>query len=411
MPSYLYTAKDKKSQTQVGHLQATDQRELAAFLRNKELVLISAEIADAERKSTNKLGQKLIYIWQKFGHVSLVEKMMFSRHLSIMIESGLSLTQALQVLAEQSKSPKFKKIIEQVEENIRQGESFADSLAKHPKVFNELYVNMIKVGETGGNLNETLKILSEQMRKDHELISRVRGAMMYPAVIVITMFGIGILMMIMVVPKLTSIFSEINMDLPLSTQMIIGLSNFLKDNIILTIVILIIVVVLIKFSLKIKTVKQGLSKIYLLLPVFGSLIQKINSARFARTFSSLIESGLGIVESLQIVAGTLGNIRFKESLFDAAQQVQKGKPLSQILIKYEKLYPPMVIQMIAVGEETGNLADILKNMADFYEEEIDNITKNLSSIIEPIIMVVIGAAVGFFAISMIQPMYSMMEGI
>jgi len=411
VPSYLYTAKDKKGRTQAGHLQATDQRELAAFLRNKELVLISAETADAKEESADKFSQKAIYVWRKLSRVSLVEKMVFSRHLSIMIESGLSLTQALQVLSEQSKSPKFKKIINQVEENIRQGESFANSLAKHPKVFNELYVNMIKVGETGGNLNETLKILSEQMRKDHELISRVRGAMMYPAVIVIAMVGIGILMMVMVVPKLTSIFSEINMDLPLSTQMIIVSSNFLRNNIILATVILIVLVILIKFSLKIKTVKQGLSKTYLLLPVFGSLIQKINSARFARTFSSLIESGLGIVESLQIVAGTLGNIRFKESLFDAAQQVQKGKPLSQILIKYEKLYPPMVIQMIAVGEETGNLADILKNMADFYEEEIDNITKNLSSIIEPIIMVVIGAAVGFFAISMIQPMYSMMEGI
>ncbi len=411
MPSYLYTAKDKKGQTQVGHLQAINQHELAAFLRNKELVLVSAEMADIKGEPIGRFSQRLMSAWKKIGRVSLVEKMIFSRHLSVMIEAGLSLSQSLEVLAEQSKSPKFKKIINQVKENIRQGESFANSLAKHPKVFNELYVNMVKVGEAGGNLNEVLKILSEQMRKDHELISRVRGAMMYPAVIVVAMFGIGILMMIMVVPKLTSIFSEINMDLPLSTQIIIGLSNFLKNNTILGIIIFVLFVFFARFILRVKKAKKALSKTYLILPIFGSLVRKINSARFARTLSSLIESGVGIVESLQIVSGILGNICFKEALIDSAQQVQKGRALSQILIKYKKLYPPMVIQMIAVGEETGNLAEILKNMADFYEEEIDNITKNLSSIIEPIIMIVIGAAVGFFAISMIQPMYSMMEGI
>lgn len=411
MPNFLYTAKDKKGQTQAGRQQAINKHELADFLRSQGLVLISAEDPGLKDDAESGLKQRLLNLWRKIGKVSLVEKMMFSRHLSVMIKAGLSLSQSLKVLAEQSKSPKFKKIIGQVEENVRQGEVFADSLSKHPKVFNELYVNMVKVGEKSGNLNEVLRILSEQMRKDHELISRVRGAMMYPAVIVTAMIGIGVLMMIMVVPKLTSVFGELNIDLPLSTQIIIGVSNFLKNNILLGAIIFVLIIILLRFLFKVESVKKLLSKTYLKLPVFGSLVRKVNSARFSRTFGSLMESGVGIVESLKIVSGTLGNLCFRETLINSAEQVQRGNALSQVLTRYKEIYPPMVVQMIAVGEETGNLTGILKNMADFYEEEVDNITEGLSSIIEPIIMVIIGAAIGFFAISMIQPMYSMMEGI
>jgi len=249
------------------------------------------------------------------------------------------------------------------------------------------------------------------MKKDHELISRVRGAMIYPAVIIFAMIGIGILMMIMVVPKLTEIFEEMNLDLPLSTKIIIGLSNFLTNNYIWGIIILIGLIILVRLAYKIKQIKKQFHNIYLYLPIFGALIRKVNSARFARTISSLIESGVPIVKALKIVSGTLKNIHFKKALTDSALQVQKGIALSKALSNYQNLYTPMVIQMIKVGEETGNLSDILKTLADFYEEEIDNTTKNMSSIIEPVIMIIIGVAVGFFAVSMIQPMYSMMGGI
>jgi type IV pilus assembly protein PilC len=408
LPNYLYTAKTKEGETKTGLLQATDKHELANLLRKQGLVLISAERAGVERKTAYLGIQKIL---KRFGRVSLVEKMMFTRHLSVMTKAGLSLNQSLNVLAQQSKSPKFKKIISHIEEEVRQGQPFSDCLAKYPKIFNQLYVNMIRVGETGGSLDEVLNILAEQMKKDHELISRVRGAMMYPAVIIIAMIGIGILMMIMVVPKLTAIFTELNIELPLTTRLIIGLSNFLQNHLIGGLIILTGLFFVTRLSLKNKKVKRGLHQMYLRLPILGGLVRKINSARFARTLSSLIESGVAIVKALQIVAGTLGNTHFKEALAEAAEQVQKGEELSRALTKYEDLYPPMVIQMIQVGEETGSLSSILKNLADFYEEEIDNTTKNLSSVIEPVIMVIIGAAVGFFAVSMIQPMYSMMSGI
>jgi len=410
MPNYIYTAKNKEGETKTGHLETTDRHGLAALLRTQGLSLISAETA-----SNDQGGKKIINFFKniakRWGWVSLVEKMVFSRHLAVMIEAGLSLNRALQILSKQSKNPKFKKIIDRIEDNVRQGKSFSDSLALYPKVFDNIYVNMVRVGESGGNLNEVLKMLSEQMRKDHELISRVRGAMIYPSVIIVAMFGIGILMMIMVVPKLTDIFTEIEMDLPLSTKVIIAISNFLEHNYIWGIIILIGLAIAIKLLYKIKSVKKVFHKVYLYLPIFGSLTKKVNSARFSRIISSLIKSGVSIVQSLQIVAGVLTNIHFKNALLEASQEVQKGKELSVSLDKYKNLYTPMVVQMIDVGEKTGNLSEILETLADFYEEEIDNTTKNLSSIIEPVIMIIIGGAVGFFAVSMIQPMYSMMSGI
>jgi len=407
MPSYIYIAKNKKGENQTDHIVAVNKHELAAVLRNQGLVLISAEVAGNKEGINFNIIKKI----KEFGTISLVEKMMFSKHLSVMIDAGLSLNRALKILAEQTKSPRFRKVINQIETNVRQGESFSNSLKKYPKNFDELYTNMIEVGETGGNLSEVLKILAEQMKKNHELISRVRGAMIYPAVIITAMIGIGILMMIMVVPKLTEVFEELNTELPLSTRIIIGTSNLLKNNIIIGIIAIISIIILIKLIIKNKKVKRALHKIYLHLPIFGSLIQKVNSARLARTLSSLIDSGVPIVKSLKIVAGTLSNIHFKEALINAAKEIQKGKKLSEALDKYKNLYTPMVVQMIGVGEETGSLSDILKNLADFYEEEIDNTTRNMSSVLEPIIMIFIAIVVGFFAISMIQPMYSMMSGV
>jgi len=409
MPSYIYTAKNKKGESQTNHLIAVNKHELAVVLRNQGLVLVSVEVAGKKKEAGYYLN--IIKRIKELGTVSLVEKMMFSRHLSVMIDAGLSLNQALKILAKQAKSPRFKKIISRVEIDVSRGKTFSESLKKYPKIFNELYTNMIEVGETGGSLSEILKILAKQMKKNHELVSRVRGAMTYPAVIVIAMIGIGILMMIMVVPKLTEVFEELNVELPLSTRIILLISSLLKDNIVLGIIIIISLAFIIKLAVRNKNIKRTLHGIYLHIPIFGSLIRKVNSARLARTLSSLIESGVPIVKSLKVVAGTLSNIHFREALFNAAKEIQKGEKMSKSFGKYENLYTPMVVQMIDVGEETGSLSDILKNLADFYEEEIDNVTKNMSSVLEPIIMVVIGAAVGFFAISMIQPMYSMMSGV
>ncbi len=407
MPNFIYTAKDQTGRDIEGHSEASNIHELANILRRKNLSLISADIAGEESGGLLK-KIKIIFTKTGFGKVSLVDKMVFTRHLSVMIEAGLSLNQSLQALSKQTKNPKFKRILKDVEQKIKKGVSFSNALGRYPKTFPDLYVNMVRVGESSGNLEEVLKKLAEQMKKNHELVSRVRGAMIYPSVIVATMIGIGVFMMIMVVPKLSQVFAELKIELPLSTRAIIAISEFLKNNYLLSLIGLACLAILLKIALGNSAVKKVLQKAYLRMPVFGPLIKKVNSARFAHTFSSLIESGVPIVESLKITGGTLGNINFKNSLLKSAEKVQEGKPLSKALARHTRLYPPMIIQMISVGEETGRLSDTLKTLADFYQEEIDNTTKNLSSVIEPIIMVVIGAAVAFFAISMIQPMYSMM---
>jgi len=427
MPLYNYTAKNSRGETETKELEAGDERELATLLRSKGLVLVSAKLIEtAKTTSGAKQDKKWILeqffknpvnfleeIIAKIGGVSLVEKMIFSRHLAVMIDSGVALNQALKILAQQSENSKFKKIISNIENDIREGQAFSEGLAKYPKVFSSLYVNMIKAGEAGGNLSQVLKTLAGQMKKDHELISRIKGAMMYPIVVVIAMVAVGVLMMITVVPRLTEVFADMDIELPLTTQIVIGLSNFLREHSVLTVFALVGFIVLIRLAIRNKIVKEKLHQVFLVLPIFGNLVQKINSARLARTLSSLIKSGVAIVKSLEVVAGILTNAHFKNSMTQCSQQVQKGKTLSECLgaYTYKKLYPPMVKQMISIGEETGNLAEILENLADFYEEDIDNTTKNLSSIIEPIVMIVIGTVIGFFAISMVQPMYSMIGGV
>lgn len=267
---------------------------------------------------------------------------------------------------------------------------------------------MIRVGEKGGNLEEVLKNLAQYLKKEHDFISKVRGAMTYPAVIIVAMIGIGITMMIVVMPKITAMFEEMDVNLPITTRILIFITNILSRYFVVAgIVFIVLLFVTIKF-LKTQKGKRTLSWLALRLPVIKKIIQKMNCARFARSFSSLIESGVPIVESLTITSQTVGNFFYSRSLIDVSVDVKKGKNIQESLDKYKNLYPVLVVQMTGVGEQTGELSGIMGRLADFYEEEVSNVTENLASIIEPVLMIVIGAAVGFFAVSMIQPMYSMM---
>lgn len=409
MAIFYYTAKTQEGETKSGTLEAKDKHSLAQILRQKGFILTSAKILGEEKKKKKiALADKLRGV---LGRVSLVEKLIFTRHLSVMIGAGFSLHKALEALAQQTRNSNFRKVINDLVLRIKKGETLADSLARYPKVFNNFFISMIKVGEKGGNLEEVLKILAQYLKKEHEFRSKIKGAMVYPAVIVVTMIGIGILMMIVVMPKITAMFEELDVDLPITTQILIIISKFLSKYFFIGIpALLILIVVLIKL-LKTKKGKYLLSWIFLKFPYLSKITKKINCARFARSFSSLMESGVAIVESLNITAQTVDNVFYSQSLIEIATEVKKGKTLQESLERYKEIYPILVSQMIGVGEQTGELSDIIGRLADFYEEEVKNITDNLASIIEPVLMIIIGIAVGFFAISMIQPMYSMMEGI
>lgn len=354
----------------------------------------------------------LTEIYNRYRAISLIDKLLFTRNLGVMITAGLPLSKSLDILTKQTESLKFQKIIEEVSNNVRGGKNFAESLAKYPNLFSELFINMIKVGETTGNLEEILKILGRQLKKEYSLRSRIKSALMYPAIIILAMLAIGSLMMITVVPKLAETFKELDVELPWSTQIIIFFSETLASYWYLYLFGLGGFGYLIYFIIwKTQRGRNFLDYFFLHLPYFNTIVIKFNIASFARTFGSLINGGVSLMSSLEITSHTLGNHYYAESLIKIAKEVEKGKPLNEPLAQWPNLYPTLVTQMIAVGEETGALSEILRRLALFYEEEISTITKGLNTIIEPILMILIGIVVGFFAISMIQPIYSIVGGI
>jgi len=402
LPTYFYTAKSQDGKEKAGRTEVVSEHELAQQLRQEGFFLTSV-VPESVRKEAG-IGKRLSRF---FSSVSIVEKMVLARHLSAMIKAGLPLDRGLRVLAAQSKSPRFRQVLVEVEQKIRGGRPFSDSLAEYPDVFPELFISMVRVGEATGKLDEVLENLSVQMGKDHELRSRVRGAMIYPAVIVSLMVAIGILMMIMVVPKLSSAFQEMNLSLPVTTKIVIGISQFLSNNLILGLGLVVSIIILIRIASKTESGKRFLDILFLNLPVISDLSRKVNSAIFARNLSLTIDAGVPINQALKIVANTMSNSLFSQSLLVIADGMQKGEQMSDLLRNFSNIYPVMVVQMVEVGETTGSLSDTLRNLAEFYEEEVSNITKNLSSIIEPALMIIVGIAVGFFAISIIQPIYSL----
>jgi type IV pilus assembly protein PilC len=400
-----YTAKNYSGEIKAGEVNVKDERELANQLREEDFVLTSFnEIKESDKKI------KVAFL-DRFFSIPLSEKMMFTRNLSVMISSGLPISKALKNLVIQTKNKKFIKVLNTVQEDVQAGSPFSDGLARFPLIFNELFINMVRIGETGGNLEEVLDILANQLERDHDLLRKVRGALVYPAVILVAMLGIGIVMMIYVVPQITKIFTDMNVELPILTKFVISLSNALVNYWWLAIAIFVALAIGIRifFSMTIGRKIWGL--VIINIPLIGKIVIKVNCARFSRIHSSLLKSGIPVTSALEILSRTLNNFYYKRALKRAVEGVQKGVNLSKIIYAEKKIFPVLVPQMIEVGEETGKTEEVLAKLADFYEEEVSQITKNLSSIIEPILMLIIGSAVGIFAVSIIQPMYSVMENV
>ena len=403
MPKYSYIAKSIKGDSKTGEIEAKDEHQLAEILHQEGYILISSR---SEKKSPKiNLRFSLPFL----DKISLKEKLFFTRNLKVMISAGISLPRCLRTLSEITKNKKFRKALLEITDSVNKGRSFSDSLENYPDIFPELFCSLIRAGEESGTLEDSLKNLSQQMERQHELNSKIMGALMYPIVIVSAMIGIGVLMLVMVIPKLSQTFQDMGVELPFTTKMVMFLGNFMAQRWYFLILIIAALVIVSKIIMSANAGKRARDKILLKLPVISSLVQKINSAYMTRTISSLISSGVPIVNSLEITSTVLNNVYFREALIQSAEKVKKGGKLSEALKAYGSLYPLVVIQMIEVGEETGETSDILQKLADFFEEEVTTTTRSLSSIIEPILMLLIGSAIGFFAISIIQPMYSVME--
>ena len=402
MPKFTFVAKNSQGEVRTGKIEGKDSRSAVGTLRADGFFVTS--IIEEEKLGKISSQNK----WKIFSGISLKDKMMFARHLGVMLASGLSVPRALDVISNQTKSKKFKNILAKIGEDVKTGNTLADSLAK-AGVFDDLSVNMIRVGELGGSLEEVLVLLADQLEKEHNLISKVRGAMYYPSVIFIVMIGIGIAMMTFVVPQLTAVFSDTQATLPATTEFIINTSNFMAGHKLVVLFSCIFIILFVVIFFRTKAGKGTTAFFSLKIPIIKNIVVKVNTARFARIYGSLLRSGVPVTESLNIISETLTNRYYQEAFKKIGLGVQKGKPLHEELTAYPKLFPVLIVQMVEVGEETGKTVDVLADLARFYEEEIDQLTKNLSSIIEPVLMVIIGSAVGFFAISMIMPMYSIMD--
>jgi type IV pilus assembly protein PilC len=404
MPTYSYEAIGLTGQRIGGNEVAVSERELAHVLKARGLVLVRSS-AQTEKKQ----GSAFSHFFAGFFGVSLAEKLMFTRNLKVMVGAGIALPKALEILTLQAKQKQLKVALQDLREKVLQGHTLSQAMEMHPQVFSELFSNMVKVGEESGTLDNILSQLVLQLEKQYELKSRIQGALMYPAVILLAMIGIGVLMIVVVVPKLALTFRELNIPLPLTTRFVIGLGEFLTERWYIALALLAGGIV--GFWRFFKTPKGKALKDSLLFhfPVVAGIVLKTNAATTVRTLSSLIGSGVPIVRSLEITSRVLGSSKFREALALSALEVGKGVKLSQALKAYTNLYPLLVVHMVEVGEETGKSAEVLSKLADFYEEEVGNATKNLAAVIEPLLMLFIGGVVGFFAVSMVQPMYSILQ--
>lgn len=406
MPKFIYTAKSLETgESRGGDVIAKDERTLAAQLHDEGFLLTSAKELEEEA-----VGVSVKFL-DRFQSVPLKERMIFARNLSVMISSGLTISRALSNLIAQTRNKYFKKLLAQIFEDVQGGKTLSESLARYPNVFSELFVNMVYVGEVSGNLDSVLDILAVQLEKEHDLLSKVKGALTYPSVVIIAMIGIAILMLTYILPKILGVFKDMQVALPPMTVFVINLSDFFANHAFFVIASFIASLVFLKYFLKTGAGKRTLSFITVRLPIISNIIIKVNCARFARIYSALLKSGVSVVDALNIVSRTLSNVYYKDALKEGASAIQKGTNLSTVIALYPKLFPVLVSQMIEVGEETGKTEEVLEKLAEFYESEVDQITKNLSSIIEPILMLLIGSMVGFFAVAMMQPMYSVLENI
>lgn len=348
---------------------------------------------------------------QQVSSISSKEKIFFCQNLQVMIRSGLALDRSLKTLAEQTRNKRFKKIIDDLAQNTEKGVSFTDSLKKYENVFGHLFVSMVEAGEISGRLDAVLQQIYLQIKKMHELKSKVVAALTYPVIVVVAMIGIGIGMMIFVIPKITSIFDQMSAELPLATKFLIGVSNFIVHNGVICGLLSGLVIIFIISTIRFEKTKYYYHYLFINLPIFGPIVKKINLAKFARTLSSLIKTDIAIMKSFEITAQILGNRLYRKALKDSVESLRGGVSLTDVLKKYPHLFPPVIIQMTAAGEETGTVDEILGELASFYEDEIDQTMKTLPSIIEPLLLLVLGAAVGLMAVAIIMPMYTLTQHI
>ena len=402
MSHFIYKAKKLGGQIYKGEKDAKDRYELYKMIKESGEEIVSVE---EKKKFTFFKNIDIPFL----NSVKSQDKINFARNLGSMISAGLYMSRALSVMERQGKKKNVKAIIATLNSEINKGKTLSESMSMFRKMFSPLFISMVKSGEESGNLAESLNTVAMQMDKNYALQRKIRGALMYPGVILFAMIIIAIILLTYVVPNLMKTFSELNVALPLSTRIILWFSDSMQNHGLLILLGLIIISTLYYLWAKSKSGKSLIHKLILKIPIIGALIIEVNSARTARTLSSLVTSGVDVLESLRITSEVVQNVHYKNVLTDAVSHVEKGEPLSKVFIDNKHLYPIFFGEMLNVGEETGKISEMLTGVAVYYEDDVDQKTKDMSTIIEPFLMIIIAAAVGFFAIAMISPMYSLVD--
>lgn len=402
MPIFNYNAVDRNGKQQTGSIEAADFLSAGHLLKEQGLMPLDLH----EQSSTDWLE----YL-QSFASVPLKAKIAFIQNLNLLLRSGVAAPRAMRIIAKQTANRKFKKIVEDLANSVESGKSLHEAMADYPKIFSHIFLSMIEVGELSGNLEKSLEYLRIQLQREADLKSKTKGAMIYPAVIVSAMIVIGVVLAIFVLPKLTATFKDFETDLPILTEIVIAISDFAAANSVVVILFLLLLVVGVILSLRTAPGQRSLHWFLLHMPMISPITKKINIARFARILGSLMKSGISVVQGLAVTGEALGNVYYKEVLVDTAENVKLGKQLTESLAEHDKLFPFIITQMLSIGEETGNLEEILEQIAQANEAEIDDTMKNLSSIIEPLLLLVIGVVVGFLALALIMPIYNITQSI
>lgn len=402
MALFHYSASTKDGKTETGTIEAANLVSAGHLLKERGLMPLDL---------TEKTGRNWLATLENISSVPLKEKIAFIQNLDLLLRSGVSAPRAMRIIAKQTGNKKFKTIIGTMAGNVEAGKSLHEAMEMYPAVFSHIFVSMVEVGEISGNLEKSLEHLRVQLQREADLKSKTKGAMIYPGVIISAMVIIGIALSIFVLPSLTATFKDFNTNLPYITKLVIAFSDFMAGHAVIVIGGLVALVGGAIWFLKTTVGQRSLDAFLLHMPLISPVVKKINMARFSRILGSLMKSGIAVVQGLQVTGQAMDNVYYREVVELTSESVKLGKPLTEALAQHSKLFPFIVTQMLAIGEETGNLENILDQLAEHFEAEVDDTMKNMSSIIEPLLLLVIGAVVGFLALALISPIYNISNSI
>ncbi|HRY22684.1 MAG TPA: type II secretion system F family protein [Candidatus Dojkabacteria bacterium] len=398
MKKFKYSARDAKGKPVTGEAEAKDPQAVADILHDRGLLVVS--VKEATGFNLEKLNEINI------GGVPMKEKVVFMRQMATMVGAGLPLSRSLEIMTQQTANPLFKRVLQNVLESIQSGKTLADSFRQEEEVFDNITINLIEAGEESGNLEIVLEKLATELEEKDDLTSKIKSAMIYPAIILVIIVVVILLMMFVLVPAMADIYDDFDAELPFITRFLMSMSDFFINYWWALVVGGLVLFIGGKFYLDSPGGKRTFDKLVLKIPVIGDIVAKMQISQFTRILGLLLGSGLSIIKAIELTADSLSNTMFRETLMDAKDEVEKGGPLA-IPIARSEYYPLLVSSMIAVGEETGEMDTVLEKVAEYYKSEVDTATGNLSTILEPVFLVVMGVAIGFIALGVYMPMFQL----